>query len=102
MPNNITSPFADSTLPYGSYCFENFPELFRHPEDIRCVYCFASMHYDDIWEWVDGYWTAMCPSCGIDALVPRNVLPISDEEAQEKLEHWHSLGFGGTIGGVCQ
>ena len=38
--------------------------------EARCFYCFASILFSDIRHWVDAGQTAICPKCGIDALLP--------------------------------
>lgn len=34
-----------------------------------CFYCLAIFHPSEIDEWVDGNQTALCPHCGIDAIL---------------------------------
>jgi hypothetical protein len=34
-----------------------------------CFYCLRTFPPDDIAEWIDGGGTALCPTCGIDAVI---------------------------------
>jgi len=49
---------------------------FRNYDDIQphticgCYYCVSVFKGDRITEWADGEETALCPNCGIDAVIP--------------------------------
>lgn len=34
-----------------------------------CFYCLTNFHHDRINEWIDDNTTALCPDCGIDAVI---------------------------------
>ena len=44
-------------------------EAINHSDSIGCFYC-RTVQPADIQEWIDGDQTALCPSCGIDAVLP--------------------------------
>lgn len=49
-------------------------------EWIFCHMCGAQSDKGDIKEWCDNNFTAICPRCGIDAVLPSNCpLPMHDE-----------------------
>jgi NAD-dependent SIR2 family protein deacetylase len=37
--------------------------------EVRCFHCLETISTEEITEWVDGRRTALCPKCGIDALI---------------------------------
>lgn len=56
-----------------------------------CYFCVSIFNSKDIKDWADEGETAICPLCGIDAIVP-------DEKdvslTKEYLQKIHDLGFG--------
>lgn len=59
-----------------------------------CYYCLRIYSPKDIEEWVDANSTAICPFCGIDAVVPFiNVLDYDRENFITKLNRWHKESF---------
>jgi len=46
-----------------------------------CFDCLSMFHGASVTQWVDDGQTALCPSCGIDT-----VLPLSEEVPADKLE----------------
>jgi hypothetical protein len=55
-----------------------------------CFYCFNEYPYKQIVEWIDNEKTALCPRCGIDAVVGFDS-PAVDREMLRKL---HDRWFG--------
>ena len=53
-----------------------------------CFYCLAFFDPAEIAEWVDDEQTALCPKCGIDA-----VLPATEEVTPEFLKQMHQYWF---------
>lgn len=55
--------------------FEALKHSMRNREEIErskrcgCYYCTAFFDESEICEWVDGGLTAICPHCGIDAVI---------------------------------
>jgi hypothetical protein len=63
-------------------------------ETCGCFYCFALFPPSEIVEWVDDDdsgvgQTALCPSCGIDAVLPDSAArPLNSEFLQRMHEYW--------------
>jgi hypothetical protein len=79
-------------LPYLKHSMNN-----RHllkEEGGRCIFCTINVKFSKIEEWLDEQKTAICPHCGIDAVVPMSVLPHEKEESEKLILKWRKLGFG--------
>lgn len=64
-------------------------------EKCGCYYCQAIYEPSSINEWVDKQKTALCPKCGVDAVIP--YIPEIDgtpEEFIEYLKESYNKGFG--------
>lgn len=70
-------------LDYIKYATNNKLAL-NNASECACIYCLRKYHPSLIVEWVEE--TAICPYCGIDAIVP-NI--INDDN----LIKWHQQGF---------
>jgi hypothetical protein len=57
-------------------------------EVASCYYCFTKFHPSEVSEWCDGTQTAICPYCGIDAVVGFN-----GNVDQVWLQAMHDEGF---------
>jgi len=58
-----------------------------------CFYCFNEFPFDQIAEWIDDGETALCPYCGVDA-----VLGFGSETADQELLHeMHDRWFKPSI-----
>jgi hypothetical protein len=55
-----------------------------------CFYCFAEYPFEQIAEWIDADRTALCPRCGVDAVLGFDT-PAAD---QELLHAMHERWFG--------
>ncbi|PIU04938.1 MAG: cytoplasmic protein [Methylobacterium sp. CG08_land_8_20_14_0_20_71_15] len=48
---------------------------FRHGDEVRssplcgCFYCLETFAPDEVVEWIDDDSTALCPRCGVDAVI---------------------------------
>jgi NAD-dependent SIR2 family protein deacetylase len=56
----------------------------------RCFHCLKTVNRDEIEEWIDGVETAVCPHCGIDALIPAAAesVDISDDFFFQVMHAW--------------
>lgn len=83
----------DSYMPLAT---ANQEHLERHPG--VCVACLQQIAANGVQHWIDDAdgKTAICPHCGIDAVVPLH--QIQDEGKPERrmqiLQHWRRIGFG--------
>lgn len=75
-----------------SYTFQN-RKLLKRYKNCTCLYCGASFPYTKVSNWVNDTeeLTAICPSCGIDSVVPTRVKNKVDdytltEELREKVK----------------
>lgn len=58
-----------------------------------CFYCKKIYLPDEIYEWVDGDDTALCPKCGIDSVIPLMVGdPDNKKILKEMFEYWFNRG----------
>lgn len=105
---------------------EYFQLIFKNQDTLRlsncgvCVYCFKSCKYNDINQWIsekDSTYTALCPHCCVDAVIPINnsnkydlLKQCLDEwsksnfkltsstviyaNLQKSLKIWREIGFG--------
>lgn len=51
------------------FAHDNIKQLER-VEDCGCYYCMQSYSVDEIYEFIDDGTTAICPHCGMDAVIP--------------------------------
>lgn len=54
---------------------------------IACFHCLRRFPPSEITEWIDGSETALCPYCGIDAVLPDSV-DLSDELLDAMYDYW--------------
>lgn len=45
-------------------------DLILASEQVGCFYCFETFAPNEITAWTDAHQTAICPRCGIDAVLP--------------------------------
>ena len=55
----------------------------RFSSKCGCYHCLATFKPSKIKEWVDDGSTALCPECGIDAVVPDSLIKISRGHLKE-------------------
>ncbi|MBC7973894.1 MAG: cytoplasmic protein [Myxococcales bacterium] len=54
-----------------------------------CFFCFRSFAVSDIKSWTDADTTALCPSCGVDAVLGNGTThPISDGFLRKMHQHY--------------
>ena len=75
------------SLPYAALVTDNLAELLRDPVGTVCLYCCQRPLITEDADVTDVS-TALCPLCGVDALVPSAA--IRDEAT---LRRWHAQGF---------
>ena len=69
--------------------FEN-EQAVRSSQICGCFYCRKFFDSSSITEWVDdsNARTALCPYCGIDAVLPDSTVELSDELLARMYEQW--------------
>ena len=56
-------------------------------ENCGCFHCCKTFLPTEVWDWVDGGETALCPHCRIDAVLPN----VTDADTlKEMSEYWFS------------
>lgn len=83
------------SLAMSAYLKEHHKGEIEPPEDLRighaasshhkkqleksggcaCFYCVQMFCFDEIDDWTDDGETAICPKCGIDAVIPADIIP---------------------------
>lgn len=59
-----------------------------------CFYCLKTYNPKEIKEWVDNDSTAICPHCGVDAVLPENPGYVLNKDfLKEMHQHWFSQLF---------
>lgn len=66
---------------------------YHYPEVQRsvwcgCFHCLKLFTPGAIEEWIDRGWTALCPHCGVDAVLPGTTVTMSVEMLREMQSHW--------------
>lgn len=69
-----------------SYTKNNIIEL-KNNKECMCLYCKEKFNADDIKDWTDNITTAICPKCGIDAVVP-DIFNLSEDDLKKIYERW--------------
>lgn len=81
-----------STLSYIKYSTNNRKALLVSTE-CACVFCLNRYDPKEITEWCDDVGksnvTALCPRCGIDAVIPNSLVNYD----MEMLNKWNTSGF---------
>jgi hypothetical protein len=57
-----------------------------------CFHCLRSCRRDEIHKFIDMGWTALCPWCSIDALIPSLDMPANVQE-DDVLQQMHDYWF---------
>jgi hypothetical protein len=80
------------------YC-DHYRELIERSERAGCFYCEQFFSPNEITDWIDGEQiesgstrdgvTALCPRCGIDAVLPSEApMPVTAEMLAQTRYHW--------------
>ena len=69
--------------------FEN-EQAVRTSQKCGCFYCQKIFDSDSITEWIDyrNARTALCPYCGVDAVLPDTTVTLSDELLTRMYARW--------------
>jgi hypothetical protein len=78
-----------------SHCIRNRAEL-EQSETSGCFFCLEIYPAGEVWEWIrerqedEERLTAMCPKCGIDAVIgDASGYPVADTQFLERMKrHW--------------
>ena len=74
----------------------NQADLALHPG--VCIACFGEIAVNGVKGWIDdaGGQTAICPHCGVDAVVPLHRIQDDGKpwRRMQILRHWRRVGFG--------
>ena len=58
-------------------------------EQAGCFYCLSVFAPAEVVEWIDDDDTALCPHCGIDAVLPSKAgYPMTREFLEQMQRHW--------------
>lgn len=76
-------------FPYGAHahCIHNRRYLSGGGE-AGCFYCLETFNAKTITKWTDNGLTALCPYCGIDAVLSSNVAPIDPLFLRQMHAYW--------------
>lgn len=73
---------------YHAYCTHN-KKLIDASRKCYCFHCKGSFDPQDIEEYIDNGHTALCPKCGVDAVLPDSIgEPIDDSILSQMNEYW--------------
>ena len=75
-----------------SFC-SGHRKMLMHDTQCGCFYCIRRFHPSEIQEWIDGKigGTALCPYCGVDAVIGSYAgYPLTEEFLQQMHDHWFS------------
>jgi hypothetical protein len=78
-----------SQLSYHKYVINNRDTLEQYGGDCGCIHCKKIFNSKEISEWCDSSTTAICPYCGIDAIVSQKSIEFTFDD----INRWHSEGF---------
>jgi hypothetical protein len=60
----------------------------QHDQICGCFYCLNTFDSSKIAAWIDDGQTALCPICGIDAVLSANIAPITKEFLSLMHDRW--------------
>ena len=60
----------------------------REPQTCGCFYCRAIFNSREIFFWIDDGETALCPKCGIDAVIGLSCADITPAFLEKMHDHW--------------
>ena len=69
--------------------YPGYKELIKESEYCYCFYCKKQFESKEVVKYLEGENTALCPHCGIDAIIPNNVdEPIDNELIEGMNKYW--------------
>lgn len=66
----------------------NHKETLQNNKEAGCYYCNSIFPTDKIVEWCDKGSTALCPNCGIDAVIPNENSELTHAILTEMHQYW--------------
>jgi hypothetical protein len=89
---SLSEPSANPIIVAHRHCSDHRNEIMAS-EECGCFYCLSTFSPAEITDWVDEIdemgTTAMCPHCGIDAVIgSRSGYPITQEFLGAMKKHW--------------
>lgn len=67
--------------------------LIERSKQVGCFYCLRLFSPSEIKKWIDDDQTALCPHCGIDAVLPDSA-NIAEEFLKLMHDYWFSIRDG--------
>ena len=81
---------SDSHIAAHDYSTHHRAELMQS-DSCGCFYCLAIYSPGEIVDWIDEADTALCPKCGIDAVIAsKSGYPITSAFLEKMQEYWFS------------
>ncbi len=68
------------------HCFKNRAEI-ESSADCGCFYCGRTFSAAEITDWIDDGQTALCPHCGIDAVLGSQTGLAINKELSDEMNH---------------
>jgi hypothetical protein len=81
---------ANSEFHSAHYDCSLHRKAMERSERVGCFYCLRLFQPSDITEWIDNGETALCPYCGIDAVLPDSAA-ISPEFLKAMHDYWFEI-----------
>ncbi len=80
---------SNNVIQAHKFCMNN-KESLSHDNTCGCFHCLHIFHPREIQSWIsDTSGTAVCPYCGIDAVIGESAgYPITKEFLAEMYKHW--------------
>ena len=66
--------------------------LLRRGAICGCFYCLSEFPFGAIEEWIDSGETALCPRCGIDAVLGFNTASVDQQILRDMHQEWFEKG----------
>jgi NAD-dependent SIR2 family protein deacetylase len=57
-------------------------------KDCGCYHCLKVFPKEEIKKWTDNSKTALCPHCGVDAVLPNTAYTLTEEVLKPIQEYW--------------
>lgn len=87
--------FMEATLKYWHEWAGGHRNAIKKSTNVGCFYCGEISSATEVVEWIDDNQTGMCPSCGIDSIIPDSLLPELDIwHLRAMYDKWFGIGHG--------